>query len=329
LAQTLDWNRIDELLIAHNFSISRTALSDPVTNASEIARFFEGVYNHNLDTSLSNKDYDLMLDLLNAQQVNIYLSQGLPHGTVFAHKTGSWDNLNHDAGIIYTPDGRVIFLTVLTEGNTEAAVLLMQEVAKLTWQIMAQTPLSRYFPETDKTVSDKFLEYWSAKGGLQAYGYPLTEARPELNQISGKTYLTQWFEHTRFELHLENTGSTVELGLLGVELCANAMQNDPNFLPALPLMDSSDFGTPRFFPTTKHNLSHPFLAFWEQEGGINRFGYPISEEHAEIDPESGKIYQVQWFERARFEYRPENAVTSYEILLGLLGRQALTLKENR
>ena len=60
-------------------------------------------------------------------------------------------------------------------------------------------------------------------------------------------------------------------------------------------------------------------------GELARFGYPISEEHQELDPESGKLYTVQWFERARFEYHPENAGTPYEVELGLVGKQAFGL----
>jgi hypothetical protein len=37
----------------------------------------------------------------------------------------------------------------------------------------------------------------------------------------------------------------------------------------------------------------------------------------------GREYIVQYFERRRMEYHPENAGTSFEILLGLLGRDVL------
>ncbi|HET8630995.1 MAG TPA: hypothetical protein VFL91_26545 [Thermomicrobiales bacterium] len=40
-----------------------------------------------------------------------------------------------------------------------------------------------------------------------------------------------------------------------------------------------------------------------------------------MNPTNGQTYRVQYFERARFEYHPENAGTPYEVLLGLLGRE--------
>jgi hypothetical protein len=45
------------------------------------------------------------------------------------------------------------------------------------------------------------------------------------------------------------------------------------------------------------------------------FGYPISEEFFE----GGSV--VQYFERARFEWHPENEGTPYVVLLGQLGRE--------
>jgi len=35
----------------------------------------------------------------------------------------------------------------------------------------------------------------------------------------------------------------------------------------------------------------------------------------------GKVYLVQWFERARFEWHPEIQDAKYRVLLGLLGNE--------
>jgi hypothetical protein len=48
------------------------------------------------------------------------------------------------------------------------------------------------------------------------------------------------------------------------------------------------------------------------------FGYPISEEITERNPADGKTYTVQYFERNRFEWHPENPPT-YNVQIGLLG----------
>jgi hypothetical protein len=76
------------------------------------------------------------------------------------------------------------------------------------------------------------------------------------------------------------------------------------------------------FPQTGYNMCSPFSSYWSERGGLERFGYPISppiQERIE-----GRTYFVQYFERRRMEYHPENAGTPYEILLGLLGRDVLS-----
>jgi hypothetical protein len=77
----------------------------------------------------------------------------------------------------------------------------------------------------------------------------------------------------------------------------------------------------RFFPETGHNLSGPFLSYWEANGGLAVFGYPITEERLERNAADGEEYTVQYFERNRFELHPEQAGTPFEVQLGLLGRQ--------
>jgi hypothetical protein len=76
-----------------------------------------------------------------------------------------------------------------------------------------------------------------------------------------------------------------------------------------------------WFPEVGHTLQGPFLKFWQGNGGLAIFGYPISEEFPEVSQTDGKTYTVQYFERNRFEYHPEFAGTPNEVLMGLLGIQ--------
>ena len=180
-----------------------------------------------------------------------------------------------------------------------------------------------YFPETGHRVSGKFLQYWQQNGGLAVYGFPITDAQNEVDPETGKTFLTQWFERRRFELHPENAGTQYEVlgGLLGKDLRREALDVDPDFVRYAPLYDNAyPKEQQRYFSETGHNLRFRFLEYWQQNGGLERFGFPISELHREVDPETGKAYIVQWFERARFESHPENN-RPYDVLLGLLGNQ--------
>jgi hypothetical protein len=74
-----------------------------------------------------------------------------------------------------------------------------------------------------------------------------------------------------------------------------------------------------FFAETGHLLCGRFRTYWERNGGLERYGYPISEVFTETI--EGRDYTVQYFERRRMEYHPEHAGTAYEVLLGLLGRE--------
>jgi hypothetical protein len=71
---------------------------------------------------------------------------------------------------------------------------------------------------------------------------------------------------------------------------------------------------------TGFRVSSHFTDFWRAHGGLPAFGYPITGERQEVSPTDGKTYIVQWFERTRFEWHPENAAP-FNVLLGLMGRQ--------
>ena len=88
-----------------------------------------------------------------------------------------------------------------------------------------------------------------------------------------------------------------------------------NARPATTYAQPAETVSGRFYPQTGHTLAPQFLFFYDTNGGVAQFGYPITDAREE------KGYLVQWTERQRLEYHPENAGTEYEVLLGLLGRE--------
>ncbi|HYF63075.1 MAG TPA: hypothetical protein VD886_09710, partial [Herpetosiphonaceae bacterium] len=78
-----------------------------------------------------------------------------------------------------------------------------------------------------------------------------------------------------------------------------------------------------FAGKTEHCLADPFSDYWENNGGLPIFGYPITAAAETMDPDTGLVYVAQWLERNRFEDHPENAGTPYRVLLGLLGKERL------
>jgi protocatechuate 3,4-dioxygenase beta subunit len=184
------------------------------------------------------------------------------------------------------------------------------------------------FTETGFTVSG---EFWTAWQGGRAYadslyinGLPISAARNEVSPTDGKTYLTQWFERARFELHPENAAPyRVLLGLLGAA-AAQGRQTQAAFRAV-----ANPGGAMRWFPETGHTLGdasaggRAIAAAWARMGGLAQFGFPLSQPVTEVSKDDGKPYLVQYFERQRLEYHPENAGGPFEILLGRLGAEQM------
>ena len=66
-------------------------------------------------------------------------------------------------------------------------------------------------------------------------------------------------------------------------------------------------------------ISGRFRTYWEQNGGLAVFGYPLTGAFSEQTETSTLL--VQYFERQRFELHPENTAP-YDVLLGRLGDYA-------
>jgi hypothetical protein len=107
------------------------------------------------------------------------------------------------------------------------------------------------------------------------------------------------------------------------ELAASAKQTPPAPTHTINLTDPVPEPTTEgvtWFAATGHSLRGAFHDYWQAHGGLAQFGYPITEAfYGSEDPDNTALL-VQYFERNRFEFHPENAGTPYEVLLGTLGR---------
>jgi len=145
----------------------------------------------------------------------------------------------------------------------------------------------------------------------------VTETVVRTGEIREIDRTVQYFERARFERHPENAPPyNVLLGQFGRWL----HPADPPLPPpaALPL-DTA------YFAQTGHIISGRFLDYWQANGGLAQFGFPISEVLYE-QLEDGHLYQVQYFERARFEWHPANRAP-YDVELGQFGRRALAARQ--
>ncbi len=184
----------------------------------------------------------------------------------------------------------------------------------------------RSFPETGHRVCGRLLEYWDQNGGLPVFGYPITDQAAE--QVEGQAVQAQQFERNRLELHPENARPyDVLLGRLGAASLERQGRNWQTFPKADP-------ATAHYFAQTGHAVAPQFWEYWASHGlefdgragksfneSLALFGLPLSDAAVETNPTNGQPYLTQHFERARFEYHPENTGTPYVVLLGLLGNE--------
>jgi hypothetical protein len=170
------------------------------------------------------------------------------------------------------------------------------------------------FPETGQQACGTFLAYWQSHGGLAQQGYPISPEMQEKSDLDGKTYTVQYFERALFEHHPENAGTPYEvlLAQLGTYRFKGLYPNGASSQSA-----NKDAG--HLFNETNHWAGGAFYAYWNKNGGLAQQGYPLTDEFQETSALDGKTYMVQYFERAVFEWHPENAGTPYNVLLSQLG----------
>jgi len=201
-----------------------------------------------------------------------------------------------------------------SQGNTFGPVFWLRVTVGPNLPTIAVPPDSgagkQYFPQTGHAVGWPFLQFYRDHGGLDAFGYPRTEAFKQ----DGMT--VQYFQRARYEYRPElAAGEQVQLTLLG-----DALTKDQQ--PFAKVAAFASNAQHAYFPQTGHSINYGFLQYFQSRGGITVFGYPISEE-LQIDTAKGPA-TIQYFQRARFEYHPEFAGTPYAVELGLLGDQTLT-----
>lgn len=183
----------------------------------------------------------------------------------------------------------------------------------------------RCFPETNHCIDGRIREYWEQNGGLLVFGFPIGDI--EEVTIEGKAVRMQRFERNRLELHPENARPyDVLLGRLGADRLSQQGRDWFTFAK------NGDTGGCQVFGETGHAVCGDILKMWKSNGlmldtkkavstaeSMALFGLPVSDLQTETMSD-GKQYQVQWFERARFELHPENPAP-YNVLLGLLGNE--------
>jgi hypothetical protein len=168
------------------------------------------------------------------------------------------------------------------------------------------------FVQTGECIAGPIRTYWEQNGGLSVFGYPITPLRVETVD-TGWTGPVQWFERDRLEDHGPQGVLAGRLGAQVLELQGRPWETFARVSPAQVPPDCI------YFAATGHSLCEPFLTRWRNGGGLERFGYPITEPMLETI--GGWTGTVQYFERRRMELHTE--IVGIPVLLGLLGSEVL------
>ena len=91
---------------------------------------------------------------------------------------------------------------------------------------------------------------------------------------------------------------------------------------SLALPQASSAAEQQCFEQTGFCIEGRFLQYWQQNGGLQVFGYPLGIAQDVYNQDSQQSFLTQQFERARFELHPEFAAP-YDVLLGRLGDDLL------
>ncbi len=145
----------------------------------------------------------------------------------------------------------------------------------------------RLFEETNQVVSGAFLRFWdAAPDPVLLFGYPISQ---ELPHPIRQGVQIQFFQRARMEYDpTQPQGQQVTLAPLG-----SWNYQNPGIPADFPLNNCI------VFEQTVNSVCYAFRQFYERNEGDTYFGLPISQ----AQWEDNRL--VQYFERARMEWRPD------------------------
>ncbi len=137
--------------------------------------------------------------------------------------------------------------------------------------VAAEQANTTHFAATGYTLTDPFVGFWNAHGGLDTFGYPISA--PEWEYVGSTMLLVQYFERARLEHQplAADPSQTVTIGALGRDLAllrglpttpadpAGAIAVDPLGLP-LPPPPPPPTATPAPAPTAAPRPAQPAAA---------------------------------------------------------------------
>ncbi|NNJ09778.1 hypothetical protein EKD04_005515 [Chloroflexales bacterium ZM16-3] len=188
-------------------------------------------------------------------------------------------------------------------------------------------------PDSKTGSGTIYLDDLSAVTGPEAYGARFVQGgsvvdviwAPQVTEINLPTSSAQG---TRVEIWGETKTEVANNGYFTFGVGPNPIflrhvpgQGQTSTPPTTPTTPTAPPTNSRCFPETGFCIAGAIRDYWEQNGGLPVFGYPIAAQGEEMI--EGRPFQVQWFERNRLEIHPENQ-PPYNVLLGRLGADRLS-----
>jgi hypothetical protein len=166
--------------------------------------------------------------------------------------------------------------------RTGVHLVLLLTLISGTWITPANAETPRCFAETGQCSSGAIRDYVERNGGLSVFGYPITALSAAT--VEGRTLQVQWFERDRLEIQADGQVTAGRLGAERLEQLGTPWQPGPN-APAAAGCTA--------FAETGYQICGAFAGYWRANGGLTRFGYPIT---AEVTAQlEGTSYTVQYF----------------------------------
>ncbi len=105
---------------------STTLVNEFMTTPADQAHLFTEIFAGRVVSQFAS---NAILDMLRRQEIVDGIPQGLPDGTLTAHKTGTLEDFLHDAGIVYAPGGAFVLVVMTENEDFDAALETIQDVA--------------------------------------------------------------------------------------------------------------------------------------------------------------------------------------------------------
>ncbi|HEX5163975.1 MAG TPA: polysaccharide deacetylase family protein, partial [Thermomicrobiales bacterium] len=195
-------------------------------------------------------------------------ADGYTYNVLWTTDSLGWNGLDA-AGIIQrvvdgaVPGGIGLFHVGAASQDAEALQGIIDRLRQRGYRFATIAELAgtgeRYFPETGHTVAGNFLKYWNQFGGLELFGYPISDAF----EWNGMT--VQYFERVRMEHQpgMWPARYDILLGRLGSELTADRVNEQP-----FQRVTGSANANCDYYAETDHYLCYGFRDYWRKHGGL-------------------------------------------------------------